>query len=162
MNSFRRSLVSPMNVSVGRLESEAGMNMTESGRGLPMVMRILSAIVLLAIAGIHLFLVFDGVGGLLGVLFILNVIAAVVLAIGMLTLRGGLLKVATVLSLLFIIASLLALLLALTVGLFGIREVWTFTLVPETVVVEAIGIIVLAVASALALRTPRGVTTGYA
>ena len=120
-----------------------------------LVMRILSAIVLLAIAGIHLFLVFDGVGGLLGVLFVLNVIAAVVLTIGMLVLRGRLLAVAAVLSLLFVIASLLALLLALTVGLFGIREVWTFTLVPETVVIEAIGIVVLAIASTVALRAPR-------
>ncbi|WP_426515995.1 hypothetical protein ACPPVQ_15345 [Diaminobutyricibacter sp. McL0618] len=120
-------------------------------------MRVLSAIVLLVIAGIHLFLVFDGVGGLLGVLFVLNVIAAVVLAVGMLVTRGGLLKIVTVLSLLFIIASLLALVLALTVGLFGIREIWTFTLVPETVVVEAIGIVVLAITTAMVLRTPRGV-----
>ncbi len=135
-----------------RLESEAGMHMW--------VMRVLSAIVLLVIAGIHLFLVFDGVGGLLGVLFVLNVIAAVVLGVGMLVTRGGLLKLVTVLSLLFIIASLLALVLALTVGLFGIREIWTFTLVPETVVVEAIGIVVLAITTAMVLRTPRGVAAG--
>lgn len=115
-------------------------------------MRILAAIVLFAIAGIHLFLVFDGVGGILGVLFILNSIAAIVLGIAMLALRGILLKAATVLSLLFVIASLLSLLLALTVGLFGIHETWTFTLVPQTVIVEAIGIVVLAVASVTALR----------
>jgi hypothetical protein len=120
-----------------------------------MVMRIISAIVLLAIAGIHLFLVFDGVGGTLGVLFILNAIAGIVLAIGMLALHGRLLTVATVLSLLFTIASLLALLLALTVGLFGITETWTFTLVPETVVVDAIGVVVLAVTTVLAVRTRR-------
>jgi hypothetical protein len=120
-------------------------------------MRILSAIVLLAIGGIHLFLVFDGVGGLLGVLFVLNAIAGIVLAIGMLVLRGRLLKVATVLSLLFTIASLLALLLALTVGLFGITETWTFTLVPQTVVVDAIGVVVLAITSVLAFRTSRTV-----
>lgn len=119
-------------------------------------MRILSAIVLFAIAGIHLFLVFDGVGGILGVLFILNAIAGVVLAIGMLALHGWLIKVATVLSLLFIVATLASLLLALTVSLFGIRETWTFTLVPETVVVESIGIVILAVASAAALRAPAG------
>lgn len=126
-------------------------------------MRILSAIVLLVIAGIHIFLVFDGVGGLLGVLFVLNGIAAVVLAIAMLVLHGRFLGVAAVLSLLFVIASLVALLLALTVGLpGGIHEVWTFTLVPETVVVEAIGIVILAITSALAWRTPamtRGAST---
>ncbi|MCU1529655.1 MAG: hypothetical protein JWP75_3418, partial [Frondihabitans sp.] len=53
---------------------------------------------------------------------------------------------------LFLIASLLSLLLALTVGLFGITETWTFTLVPETVVIEAIGIVVLAVTVALRPR----------
>jgi hypothetical protein len=131
------------------------MHMTESGQGLLRVMRILSAIVLFAIGGIHLFLVFDGVGGLLGVLFILNAVAGIVLAIGMLALHGRLLKLATVLSLLFIIASLLALVLALSVGLFGITETWNFTLVPETVVIEAIGVVVLGVTSAVALRTRR-------
>lgn len=132
------------------------MNMTgNDNRTVLTVMRVLSAIVLLAVAGIHLFLVFDGVGGLLGVLFVLNAIAGVVLAVGMLVLRGRLLVIAAVLSLLFIIATLAALILALTVGLFGITETWDFTLVPQTVVVEAIGIVVLAIAALVALRTPR-------
>ena len=119
------------------------------------VMRILSAIVLLAVGGIHLYLVFVGVGGLLGVLFVLNAIAALVLAIGMLFLHGRLLSITTVLSLLFVIATLSALLLALTVGFFGITEVWSFTLVPETVIIESIGIVVLAVATFVVLRAPR-------
>jgi hypothetical protein len=119
------------------------------------VMRVLSAIILLAVGGIHLFLVFDGVGGILGVLFVLNAIAALVLAIGMLVLHGRLLAVTTVLSLLFVIATLLALVLALTVGLFGITQSWNFTLVPETVVIEAIGIVVLAIATLVVLRTRR-------
>ncbi len=121
------------------------------------ILRILSAILLLAVAGIHLFLVFDGVGGTLGILFVLNAVAGVVLAIGMLALRGRLLKLATVLGLLFLIASLASLLLALTVGLFGITEVWTFTLVPQTVVVDAIGIAALAITTVVVLRRPRGV-----
>jgi len=118
-------------------------------------LRILSAILLLAVGGIHLFLRFDGTGGVLGVMFVLNGIAAIVLAVGMLALRGTLLKLTTVLSLLFLLASLAALLLALTVSLFGIREVWTYTLVPQTVVVDAIGIVVLAITTAVALRRPR-------
>jgi hypothetical protein len=129
--------------------------MAESGHGPTRVLRIISAIILLAIGGIHLFLVFDGVGGTLGVLFILNAIAGVVLAIGLFALHGRLLKIATVLGLLFTIASLLALLLALTVGLFGITEVWTFTLVPETVVVDAVGVVSLAITTALVLRRSR-------
>jgi len=119
---------------------------------LPVVMRVVSAVLLFAIGGIHLFLVFDGVGGTLGVLFVLNAVAAVVLGIAMLVLRRTLLRLATALSLLFVIVSLLALLLALTVGLFGFTEVWSFTLVPETVIVEAIAIVVLAASVILALR----------
>ena len=116
------------------------------------VMRILSTIFLLATGGIHLFLVFDGVGGILGVMFVLNAVAALVLAIGLLVLHGRVAQAATVLSLLFLLATLGALLLALTVGLFGITETWTFTLVPQTVVVESIGIVVLAVTTVLVLR----------
>lgn len=119
------------------------------------LLRILSAILLLAVGGIHLFLRFDGTGGVLGVLFVLNGIAAIVLAIGMFALRGALLKLATVLSLLFLLASLASLLLALTVGLFGIHEVWTFLLVPQTIVVDAIGIVVLAITTVVVLRKPR-------
>ena len=129
--------------------------MAENGRGLRAIARILSAIVLIVIGGIHLFLVFDGVGGTLGVLFVLNAIAGIFLGIGMAAARGRLLKVTTVLGLLFTVASLLALVLALTVGLFGITEVWTFTLVPETVVVDAIGVVVLAVTTISVVRGSR-------
>ncbi len=129
--------------------------MAENGRGLRAVARILSAIVLIVIGGIHLFLVFDGVGGTLGVLFVLNAVAGIVLGIGMAAARGRLLKVTTVLGLLFTVASLLALVLALTIGLFGITEVWTFTLVPETVIVDAIGVVVLAVATVSVVRGSR-------
>ena len=129
--------------------------MTGTNQTVLWVLRILSAIVLLAIGGIHLFLVFNGVGGVLGVLFVLQAIAGLVLAIGMLALHGRLLSIATILSLLFVIASLAALLLALTVGFFGITETWDFTLVVETVVVESIGVVVLAIATWVVVRTPR-------
>lgn len=118
-------------------------------------MRILSAVFLLAAGGIHLYLVFNGVGGILGVMFVLNGIAGIVLAVGMVVTRGRLLQLTTVLGLLFLLASLAALLLALTVGLFGITETWDFTLVPQTVVVESIGVVVLAVTTAMVLRAPR-------
>jgi hypothetical protein len=115
-------------------------------------LRIASAILLLAIGGIHLFLVLDGAGGLLVAPFLLNGVAGIVLAVGMLILRGRLLLLATVAGLLFAIASLLALVLALTVGLFGIHEHWTFILVPQTVIVDAVAIIVLAMTSVGMLR----------
>ena len=53
------------------------------------------------------------------------------------------------------VGTLLALVLALTVGLFGIREVMSFTLVPTTLVVESIGTIILAVTFVLVLRSRR-------
>lgn len=118
------------------------------------VLRILSAVLLLAAGGIHLYLVFNGVGGILGVLFTLNFVAGLVLAIAMVVLRGRLLQVASVLSLLFMIATLLALVLSLTVGLFGITQTWDFTLVPETVIVESIGVVVLALTTVVVFRAP--------
>jgi len=126
--------------------------MTEPSGRVLWTMRILSAIALLAAGGIHLFLVFNGVGGILGVMFVLHAVGALILAIGMLVLHGRLLQLVTVLSLLFLIATLLALILALTVGLFGIHETWDFMLVPETVIVESLGIVILAVTTVLMLR----------
>ena len=120
-----------------------------------MAWRLLSAIVLLVMGGIHLYLVFYGVGGLLGALFVLNAVGALVLAIAVMVLRGRLLSLATVLSLLFMVGTLLALVLALTVGLFGIHEVLSFKLVPTTLLVESIGTIILAVTVALVLRSRR-------
>jgi hypothetical protein len=120
-----------------------------------MAWQLLSAILLLVMGGIHLYLVFNGVGGLLGVLFVLNAIGGLVLAIAMVVLRGRLLSLATVLSLLFMVGTLLALVLALTVGLFGIREVLSFQLVPTTLIIESIGTVVLAVTTALVFRSRR-------
>src|SRR5947207_7620332 len=114
-----------------------------------MACRLLSVIMLLVMGGIHLYLVFDGVGGTLGKLFVLNAIGALILAIAMIVLRGRLLSLATALSLLFMVGTLLALILALTVGLFGIHEVLSFKLVPTTLVVESIGSIILAITLAL-------------
>lgn len=128
--------------------------MSQTGLRVVWVMRILSALALVAAGGIHLYLALNGVGGILGVLFILNFVAGLVLAIGMLALRGRLLQLTTVLSLLFLIATLLALVLALTVGLFGITQEWDFMLVPETVIVESVGILILAVTTFLVFRVP--------
>lgn len=130
-------------------------NLTGASQRALMAWRLLSTIMLLAMGGIHLFLVFDGVGGTLGKLFILNAIGSLVLAAALMVLRGRLLALATVLSLLFMVGTLLALVLALTVGVFGIHEVMSFTLVPTTLVVESIGTVILAVTVALVLRSRR-------
>lgn len=124
------------------------------------VLRILSALALLAAGGIHLYMVFTGTGGVLGVMFTLNFVAGLVLAIAMVALRGPMLQLATVLGLLFLLATLGALVLALTVGLFGIRTEWDYALVPETVILESIGIVVLAITTVAVFRTRRGETPG--
>ncbi|WP_344804712.1 hypothetical protein [Microlunatus ginsengisoli] len=118
-----------------------------------MTWRVLSALVLVLMGGIHLYLVFYGVGDLLGALFVLNAVGALVLAIAVLVLRARLLTLALMASLLFMAGTLLALVLALTVGLFGIHEVLTFKLVPTTLVVESIGTIILAITVVLRLRS---------
>jgi hypothetical protein len=120
--------------------------------------RGLSALLLLAMGGIHLYLVFHGTGGILGILFVLNAVGGLVLAIAMVVARGWLLPVASVLSLLFMAGTLLALVLALTVGLFGIRSSLDYDLAPTTLVVESIGTLVLAVTTVLVLRAWRGAT----
>ena len=118
-----------------------------------MAWRQLSATMLLIMGGIHLYLVIDGVGGQLGVLFLLNTLGALLLAIAVIAFSGRLLSLATVLSLLFMVGTLLALVLALTVGLFGIHEVISFKLVTTTLVVESIGTIILAVTVSMVFRS---------
>ena len=68
----------------------------------------------------------------------------------------------SVLGLLFIAGTLLALVLALTVGLFGIHEQLGTELVPTTLIVESIGTIVLAVTTGLAFRMRRSGWAGRA
>jgi hypothetical protein len=127
----------------------------QAGQRSLMLWRVLSALLLLTMGGIHLYLVLNGFGGLLGVLFVLNAIGGVVLAIAMIAAPRRFLLVASVLSLLFMAGTLLALVLALTVGLFGIHEQLGTQLVPTTLIVESIGTIVLAVTTALAFRMRR-------
>jgi small-conductance mechanosensitive channel len=117
-----------------------------------MVWQVLSALLLLAMGGIHLYLVLDGVGGLLGVLFVLNAVGGLVLAIAMIAAPRRFLAPASALSLVFMAGTLLALVLALTVGLFGITEQLSGQLVSTTIVVESIGIIVLVMTTVLAVR----------
>ncbi|WP_404433877.1 hypothetical protein LG299_05055 [Microbacterium lacus] len=131
------------------------MSASDRERSILLIARIVSAVFLLAAGGIHLFLVVNGTGGILGVMFVLNFVAGAVLGIGMLVVPARFLLGVTVLGLLFMIASLAALLLALTVGLFGIRSSWEYLLAPETVILESIGVVVLAVATVIVFRHRR-------
>ena len=122
-----------------------------------LVWQALSALFLLAMGGIHLYLVFNGTGGILGILFTLNFVGGLVMAVAIVVARGWLLPVVSVLSLLFMAGTLLSLLLALTVGLFGIRSSLDYDLAPTTLVVESIGTLVLAVTTVVVLRARRAV-----
>jgi hypothetical protein len=145
-----------------RLGSRVPVSAAGAGRGAPrsvVAWQVLSALFLLAMGAIHLYLIVDGVGGTLGKLFVLNVVGALVLAIAVVVLRGRLLLLAGALSTLFTVGTVLALVLALTVGLFGIHEVLSFKWVPITLAVESVGTVVLAVTTALVYRTLRGSLT---
>jgi hypothetical protein len=73
----------------------------------------------------------------------------------MLATRRGLLVVASALSLLLMAGTLLALVLAVTVSLFGIRQQLGGELVVTTLIVESIGTIVLVVTTALVSQRQR-------
>lgn len=118
------------------------------------VWQVFSALLLLAMAGIHLYLAAKGAGSL-GKPFWVNAVGGVVLAIAIMVLRGRLLLLAGVLSTLFMAGTLLALVVALTVGLFGIHEVLSYGPVPPTLAVEALGTIALAVTTALLYQRMR-------
>ncbi|WP_461156418.1 hypothetical protein [Saccharopolyspora tripterygii] len=142
MSSERRAGSSP---SVG----------AEDARAL-MTWRAMSALFLLAMGGIHLFLVLTGTGGLLGVLFVLNAVGSIVLAVAMIRVRDRLVPV-SVLGLLFMLGTLLALLIALSpLSLFGMRSSLSYQLAPTAIVVEAIGVLVLAATVLLAARKRTG------
>ncbi len=136
-------------------QRRVGVRSEDGTAGSLMAWQMLSALALLAMGGIHVYLVFHGTGGLLGTLFVLNAVGGLVLAIAVLVCRRSWLAVASLLGLAFLGGTLLALVLALTVGLFGIRSSLDFELVPTTLVVESIGTIVLGVTTALAFRSRR-------
>ncbi len=54
-----------------------------------MLSRVLSALLLLTMGGIQLYLRFNGTGGLLGTLFLVNALGALLLAVAMLGARGA-------------------------------------------------------------------------
>lgn len=119
-----------------------------------LIWQSLSALLLLAMGGIHLYLVvFSGFDGLIGTLFILNAIGGLVLAIAVMASPRRFLFLVSLLSLLFMAGTLAALLLSLTpAGFMGVHEQLAAQLVTETIVVEAIGTLVLLVTTLQARR----------
>jgi hypothetical protein len=141
--------------SFSRADGPSGSALSYGGLRSLMAWQVAGAVLLVAMAVIHLYLVVIGTGGVLGVLYVLNVIGGLVLAVALVAAPRRLVLAASVLSLLFMAGTLLALVLALTVGLFGITEVIDGLLVVPALVVESIGVVVLAVTTAFASRARR-------
>lgn len=104
-----------------------------------------------AMAGIHLYLWTQGYQDVptIGVLFLLNGIAGAVLAVAVLATPARPLPLVAAVTALFTAGTLGALVLSLTVGLFGFVESLATPLVPSTIAVESAGVLVLAALTAL-------------
>src|SRR4051794_3212652 len=112
---------------------------------LTLPVRIVGAALLLATGGIHLYLWQTGYKDvhLIGPMFLANVVLAVGAALLVLLTPQRWLAWACLLAGLLEIGTLGALLLSLTVGLFGFFEAWSAPLVTPTILVEAAGFLVL-------------------
>lgn len=126
-----------------------------TSRGLVIGGRIVGAALIGWSAGIHLELWSEGYRDIatIGPLFLLQVISGVVLALALLAVPTRFLLITSGLGALFMIGSLGALVLSLTVGLFGFTESTNAEQVTTTIVVETVGFLVLALLTVLLLDT---------
>jgi len=107
--------------------------------------RIIGAGLLAAMAGIHIYLWGDGYRDIptIGLLFLLNGIGGGILALAVLCTPNRWLPVVAGLSALFTLGTLLALVISLTGGLFGIQEQLRTPFVVTTLIVEGAGVVEL-------------------
>lgn len=116
--------------------------------------RLVGSALLAGMAGIHLYLYFDGYRTLhtIGPLFLLNAVLGALAIIAVLAAPRRWLGWASLAGALLQAGTLGALLLSLTVGLFGFHESTKASLVPTTIVVELAGAVVLFALAARELR----------
>ncbi|HEU5471236.1 MAG TPA: hypothetical protein VFV67_11330 [Actinophytocola sp.] len=133
---------------------------TRTDRRLTVGGRIIGAALTGWSAGIHLYLWFDGFRDIetIGTMFLLNAIGGFVLALVLLATPDRFLAVASALGALYAASVLGALILSLTVGLFGFRETIDTEQVVTTLVVNSAAVVVLGALTAIRLRErrPRG------
>lgn len=98
-----------------------------------------------AMGWIHLRLWLDGYREIpvIGPLFLLNVIGAALLAVGLLAAPARVRSLTAAIAAGFIATTLVALIISLSVGLFGVHESLRTPLVAPTLVVESAGVVVL-------------------
>lgn len=119
------------------------------------LLRVAGAILSAAMAGIHLYLWVDGYRDIpiIGLLFLLNAIGGGLLALALLVVTDRPLGLVAAVGAVFTAGTLAALIVSLTVGLFGLRETLQVPYVLSTLVVESLGTVVLA-ALAMTLAQP--------
>ena len=119
-------------------------------------LRLAGAALLGATAAIHLHLWSQGYRDVhvIGPLFLLDSIGAIALALAVLLSPSRLLPWAALLGGLLELGTLGGLVTSATVGVFGFTESWQADLVPQSIVVEAVGgVLLLGYAAARARRT---------
>jgi hypothetical protein len=128
---------------------------TRSNPASMVVMRILGALALLAMGGIHLYMWgwkgYDQFS-VIGPLFLINAIVGVLLAIAVCVVPTRMLAITATLSALFDLGTLIALLVSIFWGLFGVQESFQFMIVNVTLILEGIGVVLLAVLAAMASK----------
>jgi hypothetical protein len=119
-----------------------------------LVLRVLGAVLLAAMAWIHLYLWGQGYSGIavIGPAFLVNAIAGFALAAGLLGTPRRLLGWVAAAGALLELGTLAALLLSVTVGLFGFVETTSAPLFWEMVVVALAGMAVLGVLAGVPVR----------
>lgn len=122
--------------------------------------RVTGAVLTLAMAAIHVYLWAQGYRDvpIIGVLFLLNGIGGGLLTVLLLVTPRGVLSPLSGLGALFTVGSLAALILSLTVGLFGFREFLQAPYVASSLAVESLGSLVLIALAALTWPAFRGMS----
>ena len=130
---------------------------TAAGPMLTLAGRITGAGLVAAMAGIHLYLWTQGYRDMptIGPLFLVNGIVGAILTLAVLAAPARPLPIVTGATALFTAGTLGALVLSLTVGLFGFADSLAAPLAVATIGVESAGVVVLAGLTALASRSPR-------
>jgi hypothetical protein len=133
------------------------MDVSQGRPALLMAGRLLGVGLTVAMGWIHLWLWVDSYRQvpLIGPLFLLNAIGAVALAGVLLVVPTRVLSTTAMVTAVFTAGTLAALILSLTVGLFGVQESMQTPLVVATLIVESTGVAVLVLTALLSVRSRR-------
>jgi hypothetical protein len=133
------------------------MGITRRCSVLMMAGRLLGVGLTGAMGWIHLQLWVDGYREVpvVGTLFLLNAIGAVLLAVALLAVPVRLLSVAAAATAVFTAGTLAALIISLTVSLFGVRESLQTPLAPATLIIESTGALILVLTAIIGARSRR-------